>query len=215
VPPTDLSVSAAFTNGIDLSWTPILYTGDSGYYEVSYTENVTGTYTVLGTTSAKTVDGYSVSGLVPGTVYFFRVRTFTPEHGYQQNNLWSEYTQTISGTITVPGKLETVTTILSDTPDPSQVDQPIYLSFEVTAGSGIPTGTVTVTVAGESAGCLGSLEAGWGACELTIQNPGTYTLTATYSGDENFLSSNAAEEHNVEQGPESHVFKLLLPLVIR
>ena len=79
-------------SGVALTWTPIPYTADGGYYEVSYATEIGGTYTVHGVTSDKTVSSYLVTGLAPDTLHFFRVRTFTPAHDVQQNNLWSTYT---------------------------------------------------------------------------------------------------------------------------
>jgi hypothetical protein len=94
-------------------------------------------------------------------------------------------------------KDRTNTIITGDAPDPSQVGQPISVSFEVTAASGTPSGTVTLTVANEMMECVGALTGGVGACEITLGDPGTYTLTATYSGDGNFLESRDVEEHEV------------------
>ncbi|MEJ2426783.1 MAG: Ig-like domain-containing protein, partial [Candidatus Thiodiazotropha sp.] len=106
-------------------------------------------------------------------------------------------------------KDETTTSILTDEPDPSQVGQPFTVTFEVTASTGTPSGLVTVTVAGEAAICTGTLADGAGACEITLDTPGTHTLTASYSGDADFLPSSATEEHTVLP------IKLFLPLVAR
>jgi hypothetical protein len=53
---------------------------------------------VLGTTADKTVSSYQVTGYDTSSGYF-QLRTFTLHHGYdyyrmQQNELWSDYTQT-------------------------------------------------------------------------------------------------------------------------
>jgi Leucine-rich repeat (LRR) protein len=98
VAPDDLAVTGADFESITLSWTPILYTGDGGYYEVGYAPSAGGPYTVHGTTADKSASGYTVDGLAPETTYYFRVRTFTPAHGDQQNDLWSGYTTAIPGT---------------------------------------------------------------------------------------------------------------------
>ncbi len=101
VPPDDLAVTGADHESITLSWTPILYTGDGGYYEVGYATSPGGPYTVRKTAN-KSAGGYTVDGLASETTYYFRVRTFTPHHGDQQNDLWSGYTTAIPGTTTIP-----------------------------------------------------------------------------------------------------------------
>jgi hypothetical protein len=97
-------------------------------------------------------------------------------------------------------KNDTKTTILSDKPDPSQVGEPITVTFEVTSGYGAPSGSVTVTVAGETESCAGTLTSGLGGCEITLNDPGTYTLAASYGGDDQFRPSSATEQHTVVKG---------------
>ena len=106
-------------------------------------------------------------------------------------------------------KGDTVTKIISDEPDPSQIGQSVTVSFEVTANFGIPSGIVTVMVAGESESCTDTLTGGVGECEITLSDLGVYSLTATYSGDDDFLSSSVIVEHSVVPA------KLFLPLVFR
>jgi len=82
VPPTNVQVSAAGAGSAALSWTPIGYTGDGGYYEVLSSLAPGGPYTLRGTTAnsgGKTATGLTVAGLPGGTNYFV-VRTFTPAH---------------------------------------------------------------------------------------------------------------------------------------
>jgi uncharacterized repeat protein (TIGR01451 family) len=98
VPPTNVQAVAQSTTSVQLTWTPILYTGDGGYYEVSFALSSGGPYTVHGTTGNKSATGYLVAGLSPNTTYCFRVRTYTPAHGSQQNNLWSEYSEIVCET---------------------------------------------------------------------------------------------------------------------
>lgn len=79
---------------VRLHWTPIVYQGDTGYYEISY-RPAGGVFTVHGVTISKSADRYRVTGLAPDSTYEFRVRTYTAAHneppGDQQNDLWSEY----------------------------------------------------------------------------------------------------------------------------
>jgi hypothetical protein len=130
---------------------------------------------------------------------------FLPSSAVEQHNVVDE--QTV--------KNDTTTTILSDEPDPSQVGEPISVTFEVTGSSGTPSGEVTVTVAGESVSCTGALAGGTGGCQITLDDPGTYTLAASYSGDDDFLPSSTTEEHKVVEQPSVAMLRLFLPLVIR
>ena len=82
----------------------------------------------------------------------------------------------------------TTTTITGHTPDPSDVGEPVAVSFGVSVnapGDGTPTGTVTVTDGVDS--CTGPVAVG--TCSITLTTTGPRTLTASYGGDTNFLSS--------------------------
>lgn len=80
-----------------LTWTPIPYQSDTGYYEISF-RPAGGAWTVHGVTANKSASSYMVTGLSPGVRYEFRVRTWTAAHtdppAYQQNGLWSDYATT-------------------------------------------------------------------------------------------------------------------------
>ena len=82
------------------------------------------------------------------------------------------------------------------------------VTYEVTADFGTPSGTVTVTAADGTENCTGVLTDGVGDCEITLGETGVYTLTATYSGDDDFLPSSIVEEHTVAPA------RLFLPLVV-
>lgn len=90
VPPTGLAGDPQAAS-VALSWTPIAYTGDGGYYEVSYATQPGGPFTVHGLTTDKLTSAYTIDGLSPNTPYYFRLRTYTPAHGVQQSELWSAY----------------------------------------------------------------------------------------------------------------------------
>lgn len=93
VAPDNLSAAPAAMQ-MALSWSPILYQSDEGYYEISY-RPAGGVFAVHGVTASKANASYTVTGLTPDTSYEFRVRTFTPAHNsppaFQQNALWSVY----------------------------------------------------------------------------------------------------------------------------
>lgn len=95
---------------ISLTWTPIEYVEDGGYYEVSYAAGAGGPWIVHGHTQDKTASNYDLVELPEGSACYFRLRTFTPAHSYslraywfrskpwyQQNDLWSDYSAVVSG----------------------------------------------------------------------------------------------------------------------
>jgi hypothetical protein len=105
--------------------------------------------------------------------------------------------------------IPSTTTINSDNPDPSQVNQPFTVTYAVTASGEIPTGVVTVTVDTSPEYCNGSLTNGMGSCQLALNTLGSSTLTATYGGNHILLGSSGSETHIVE--PK----KVFLPLAVR
>ncbi|MCA9330484.1 fibronectin type III domain-containing protein, partial [Candidatus Saccharibacteria bacterium] len=95
VPPTNLTVSAITDNQATLTWAPILYTGNGGYYEISYATHAGGPFTVHGRTADKTVSSYQLTRLTSGNAYYVRIRTFSPSGSWNQNDLWSDYSEVI------------------------------------------------------------------------------------------------------------------------
>jgi Leucine-rich repeat (LRR) protein/subtilisin family serine protease len=89
VAPGSLQVGVTSTDGFSLSWTPITYTGDTGFYEVGCSLTPGGPYVVNNRTANKTATGITAGQLLPGTTYFCRARTFTAAHGSQPNDLFS------------------------------------------------------------------------------------------------------------------------------
>jgi predicted outer membrane repeat protein len=82
VPPTDVQATPAGPHSVSVSWTPIGYTWDGGYYEVLASQSPGGPYTSYGTTAGtggKTASGLTVTGL-PGGANYMVARTFTPAH---------------------------------------------------------------------------------------------------------------------------------------
>jgi len=91
----------------------------------------------------------------------------------------------------------TTTAILSDAPDPSEVNTAYTVSGTVTSTGGTPTGTVAVDD-GTGASCSPDATVqgdGTWSCDLTSTSNGTKTLTATYSGDAAFDTSSDTETH--------------------
>lgn len=104
-------------------------------------------------------------------------------------------------TVTV-AKLASTTSITGDTPDPSDPDEQVTVTVQVTdeSESLVPSGNVTVT-GPAGATCTATLDgAGAGSCQLVLTESGQ--LTATYAGDAQFeASSSAAVDHTVNAPP--------------
>ena len=101
VPPTNLKTNILSSTSISLTWTPIAYTADAGYYEVLSTTQTSGIYKSAGKTVNKSASGFKFTGLTPGQSYSFLVRTFTPKHDLQQNDLLSDSTDPVAVTLGV------------------------------------------------------------------------------------------------------------------
>jgi hypothetical protein len=101
IPPTDIKTKTLSKNSVEVSWTPILYTGDGGYYQVKYATIPNGSYTsTTSTTADKNATNYIVNELLPDTTYYFVVETNTPPHALNQNESVSELSSPVSATTT-------------------------------------------------------------------------------------------------------------------
>lgn len=94
---------------------------------------------------------------------------------------------------------QTVTTIVSDNPDPSQFGETFNVIVQVSSSGGPPLGTVTVSAPGNQS-CEAVLSPvatlGVGNCQLPTQFFGTTnSITASYPGNISFLPSNDTESH--------------------
>ena len=92
VVPTNIAVSGVTNNSATLSWTPIAYTADTGRYEVYYSIQPAGPYTLFTTTGNKTASSATVTGLNENTKYYFKLRTVTNAHANNQNTVYSRPT---------------------------------------------------------------------------------------------------------------------------
>ncbi len=101
---------------------------------------------------------------------------------------------TESHTVTLP---PSTTTITSDLPDPSEVNQPYTVMVQVAGAGATPTGTVSIND-GSGASCTNvTLSGGMASCQLTSTSAGQKTLTANYSGNASYASSSDTEPHTV------------------
>ena len=122
--------------------------------------------------------------------------TFSLTAVYSGDTNWNNSIGTESHTI---GKSSSVTTITSDSPDPTELGDDYSVTVTVAAGSsgsGTPTGTVAVSDGSDD--CTIALSSGTGSCDLSTSTVGALTLTATYNGGSNFLTSSDTESHTVQ-----------------
>ena len=122
---------------------------------------------------------------------------------YSENTNYN--TSTGTDNITV-GKATTNLSISGHTPSPSTSGSVVTVSFNLAVtspGSGTPTGLVTVKATTKVSGtdyeetctATGSV----GECDLVLSPAGTWKLSATYPGDDNFNSKTSADvDHTVQ-----------------
>jgi hypothetical protein len=151
----------------------------------------TGTVAITGADTNCTITLASGSGSCNVVVFKTAgAKTITATYSGDANNASS--VGTASHTV---GLGSTTTTITADTPDPSISGQSVAVSVTVSGAGAIPTGTVAIT--GADTNCTITLASGSGSCNAVFTSTGAKTLTATYSGDANYLSSSDTESHTV------------------
>jgi hypothetical protein len=96
--PKNIQTTVMSLTSVQLSWVPIPYTADGGYYEIGYAGKAGGPYIVHGRTSDKNASRYVIDSLSSYTDYHFVIRTYTPAHGSQQNALLTSYSQEVVDT---------------------------------------------------------------------------------------------------------------------
>lgn len=97
LPPTNLQATDIGVEYTQLAWTPIVYTGDGGYYEIHMATDSGGPFWLHGQTADKTASSYDALGLNASTTYYIKLRAYTPPHA-NPNALWSEFSEMISVT---------------------------------------------------------------------------------------------------------------------
>jgi large repetitive protein len=127
-----------------------------------------------------------------------------PPAGYTLAFTASGYSGVTSGTITV-SRAPTVTTIVSDEPDPSVAGTDVTVHYTVTSPGGTPDGNVRVVSDGGPS-CSGTVADG--GCTLAPTAPGTHNLTATYAGSAEFEGSADTKNHTVA-APVASVLALI------
>ncbi|OUD12297.1 MBG domain-containing protein [Thioflexithrix psekupsensis] len=171
-PPTGITANVLSATSIALSWTPMLYQSDSGYYQVQYATTAGGPYDLAGVTADKTATGYTVNGLKPGTTYYFVVTGYTGD----TIDVTSDPSAEISATTTALNHTQTLTfpTLGNLTPNDTQI-------LNASASSGL---AVSYSVSGPCS-VTGN--------EVTATGVGTCTVTASQAGNGQYSAATSAE----------------------
>ncbi len=89
LPPNDVSATSSTAGAIELTWTIVSQMVDIGHYEVLYATISGGPYTLHGQTLDKVTNSYKIEDLDSSADLFFVLRTVTPPHDKNQNELVS------------------------------------------------------------------------------------------------------------------------------
>jgi uncharacterized repeat protein (TIGR03803 family) len=183
-----------------------------------------------GTTSAGAANGQgTIFAITPGgsltTLYSFCAQTgcadgASPQGGLVQDSHGNFYGTTIAGgadnlgTVFKLTPLPSTTTVVTSTPNPSEVGQLVTLTATVSpSGPPAPTGTVSFTsnavaISGCTAVPLTSLTA---VCTTSTLAVGTDAIVATYSGDSNYSGSSGTLSQLVNPIPSPVQFVAVTP----
>ncbi len=156
IPPENVAAGSVGFNSIEITWSAITYTGETGGYRVHYSENSGGPYTLFGITADKTIEQMNITGLNEGTTYYFVVQTRTNSHLNNINILDSEYSEevsettlsvSVSGSVTNSGSqgIENVILTFSNGGGSASTDSSGNYTHTVANGW---SGTVTPSIAG-------------------------------------------------------------------
>lgn len=116
--------------------------------------------------------------------------------------------------LTVKAKHAPVVEVVSHTPDPSVLDQPVDVSVRVLSDGPQPTGSVTIWRGSETCAppptftgtdsCSASLSGGKGTCSLRFSIPGEAFICASYGGDEYTDPAQSKPEPHFVSGSNSY-----------
>ncbi|HPJ95082.1 MAG TPA: Calx-beta domain-containing protein [Deltaproteobacteria bacterium] len=96
IAPTDIRVGRSTLSSIEVIWDAIDYIEDEGAYEVYVSTVSGGPYTLAATAADKMRVSVEVTGLLPGTTYYLRMRSVTYAHLFNKNDVYSDFTHEIS-----------------------------------------------------------------------------------------------------------------------
>ncbi len=186
-------VAAVFGQSVNLSATLTSGSpagGESGQ-TINFTLNGNAAGSAITNSSGTAARSSSLGTIAPGTYPTGVGASFTPNGPILGSTASSQL---------VVNQASTTTTITAPGLNPAtNVGQAYTVSWTVAPvapGSGAPTGTVTVSDGTD----ICSAAVGAGSCSLTSTTAGSpKSLTATYSGDTNFIGSSGTQNHNVNK----------------
>jgi hypothetical protein len=183
--PTTASLTASpnpVSAGQSLTLTATL-TGDGSVWPTGTVSFLSGT-TLLGTATPNSsgVAALSTTSLAPGTY------SLTAQYGGDTNFL-----STTSAAVSVTVNAQTTTTGLTASPNPAPTGQALTLTATVQGtGSTAPGGTVSFFGGSTLLGTATLNSSGVATLTTSSLATGTYSITAQYAGNANFLSSTSA-----------------------
>ncbi|MBF0451375.1 MAG: DUF1566 domain-containing protein [Candidatus Magnetomorum sp.] len=105
IAPASIKFNTIGAYAISLSWNTIPYMTNEGGYEVFYADDPNGLFRIAGPTSNKQTDAINVTGLLPETGWYFKVRTLTRPHADNANTVYSDFSTITSTTTKDPASL--------------------------------------------------------------------------------------------------------------
>ncbi|MDD2815759.1 MAG: choice-of-anchor D domain-containing protein [Thiotrichaceae bacterium] len=111
--PTNVKATPLSATQVQVTWTLINYITDNGFYRVKYATTAGGPYTIFPTTTtSKSVNNLTVTGLTANTQYYFVVETITQPHLRQRSQLISAPSAEVAAkTLTTAAKFSTIPAI--------------------------------------------------------------------------------------------------------
>ncbi len=100
VAPSDPFATVLSDTQVQVSWTPIAYTADGGYYEICLATASGGDCSLTWFSGPKTVNTGFAEPVAPATTYFIKVRTITEPHPFNGNTVTSDWTSEVTVTTT-------------------------------------------------------------------------------------------------------------------
>ena len=99
IPPTNITVMDVSDTDLQISWQPILYSGDLGGYEIHSASDINGPYSLVFTTIDKHEDEVILSHLTTGKTYYIKIRSVTYSHENNRNTVYSAFSIPVSSTL--------------------------------------------------------------------------------------------------------------------
>ena len=158
IAPADVTATSLDNAVIMVSWLPVAYTADAGYYQILMSDTLGGPYTPVGQTADKATSSLNVTSLTPGQRYYFVVRTVTNAHANNTNIVdsensaeasavaWTQINVQITGTV-LAGGLPLANVLMAGLPGTVVTNASGVYDASVAAGS---SPTVTPTLEGYS-----------------------------------------------------------------